>query len=300
MRSMTVKRAAPQKVALSNADKVLFPDDGITKADLAAYYEAVAGVMVAHTRDRPMNLWRWNQGIAHDAIVQQSLPKGAPEWVARCEVPRRKGGEITHGMINDAETLRWLAQQNCITPHVWNERCDRRDQPDRLVFYLDPTGEDFDEIRAAALALGDMLRDLGLTPFAKLSGSRGIHVVAPLKRTRHADEVRQAAGELAERVAAELPDTLTTAWRKEKRDGRILVDVARNTYGQTLVAAYAVRALAGAPVSAPLTWDEVADPKLTPHAYTLKTLPERLRAIGDPWADIHEHAATLPADLTNA
>jgi bifunctional non-homologous end joining protein LigD len=284
-------------VKLSNPGKVLFPADGITKADLRAYYEAVADAMVPHTRDRPMVMWRWNKGLDHDVVVQQSLPKGAPEWVGRCEVPRRKGGDITHGMINDADTLRWIAQQNCITPHVWNARCDRKDQPDRLVFDLDPTGEDFDEIREAALAAAEMLRAIGLTPFAKLSGSRGIHVVAPLKRNRHADEVREAAGVLAERIAAEHPDTLTTAWRKEKRDGKILVDVARNTYGQTVVAAYAVRALPGAPVSAPITWDEVADASLTPHAFTLRTLPDRLRSLGDPWADIADHAATLPKDL---
>src|SRR3954453_17556255 len=162
MRSMTVKRAAPQKVALSNADKVLFPDDGITKADLAAYYEAVADVMVPHTRDRPMNLWRWNKGLAHDVVVQQSLPKGAPDWVARCEVPRRKGGTIVHGMINDADTLRWLAQQNCITTHGWNPRCDLRAKPDRIVFDLDPTGDDFSLVRDAALVTAGVLRDLGL------------------------------------------------------------------------------------------------------------------------------------------
>jgi bifunctional non-homologous end joining protein LigD len=285
------------QVKLSNPDKVLFPDDGITKAELRAYYEAVADVMVPHTRNRPMNLWRWNKGIAQDVVVQQSLPKGAPDWVARCEVPRRKGGDITHGMINDADTLRWLAQQNCITPHVWNSRCDKRDQPDRLVFDLDPTDEDFDEIRKAALATADMLRDIGLTPFAKLSGSRGIHVVAPLRRTRQADEVREMAQTLADRIAAEHPGTLTTAWRKDKRDGKILVDVARNTYGQTVVAAYAVRALTGAPISAPVSWDEVADPGLTAHAFTLRTLPDRLREIGDPWADIDKHAGTLPKQL---
>ena len=147
------------EVTLSNADKVLFPDDGITKADLAAYYESVADAMVPHTQDRPMNLWRWNKGIADDVVVQQSLPKGAPDWVARCEVPRRKGGDITHGMINDADTLRWLAQQNCITPHVWNARCDKRDKPDRLVFDLDPTGDDFDEIRHGALVTAELLRE---------------------------------------------------------------------------------------------------------------------------------------------
>ena len=117
------------EVKLSNPDKVLFPEDGITKAELAEHYARVAELMVPHCKDRPMNLWRWNKGIDHDVVVQQSLPKGAPDWVARCEVPRRKGGDIVHGMINDADTLRWLAQQNCITPHVWNSRCDKRDRP---------------------------------------------------------------------------------------------------------------------------------------------------------------------------
>src|ERR1700754_3268181 len=144
--------------------------------------------MVPQCKDRPMNLWRWNKGIAHDVVVQQSLPKGAPDWVARCEVPRRKGGDIVHGMINDADTLRWLAQQNCITPHIWNARCDRRDQPDRVVFDLDPTREDLGEGRAGARALPDLLREFDLEPFAMVTGSRGIYVVAPLRRTRTADE----------------------------------------------------------------------------------------------------------------
>jgi bifunctional non-homologous end joining protein LigD len=201
-------------------------------------------------------------------------------------------------MINDGDTLQWLAQQNCITPHVWNARCDLREKPDRLVFDLDPSEDDFDKIRAAALAVADMLRDIGLTPFAKVSGSRGIHVVAPLKRLREADEVRAMAGTLAERIASEHPDTLTTEWRKDKRDGRILVDVARNTYGQTIVAAYAVRGLRGAPVSAPVTWDEVADPSLTPQAFTLRNVEKRIATVGDVWADIDEHVGTLPKDLT--
>jgi bifunctional non-homologous end joining protein LigD len=249
--------------------------------------------MVPHTKNRPMNLWRWNAGISKDVVVQQSLPKGAPDWVKRCEVPRRKGGSIVHGMINDADTLRWLAQLNCITPHVWNARCDIRDKPDRLVFDLDPTGDDFNLVRDAALVTADVLRDLGLVPFAKVTGSRGIHIIAPLRRTRMADDVRAIAGELAERIAAERPDTLTTFWRKEKREGRILVDVARNTYGQTIVAPYAVRALPGAPVAMPVDWDEVADASLSPRKFKLKDLEQRL-AGGDPWAAMNDSAKTLP------
>jgi bifunctional non-homologous end joining protein LigD len=283
-----------REVKLSHPDKVLFPEDGITKADLAEHYARVAELMVPHCKDRPMNLWRWNKGIAEDVVVQQSLPKGAPDWVARCEVPRRKGGNIVHGMINDADTLRWLAQQNCITPHIWNARCDIRDKPDRIVFDLDPTGDDFNLVRDAALVTAEVLRELGLVPFAKVTGSRGIHIIAPLRRTRTADDVREIAGELAERIAAERPDTLTTFWRKEKREGKILVDVARNTYGQTIVAPYAVRALPGAPVAMPVEWDEIEDASLSPRQFTLKDLEKRL-AGGDPWATMNDSAKTLPS-----
>lgn len=283
-------------VKLSNPDKVLFPEDGITKAELAEHYARVAELMVPHCKDRPMNLWRWNTGIAHDVVVQQSLPKGAPDWVKRCEVPRRKGGEITHGMINDADTLRWLAQQNCITPHIWNARCDKRDKPDRVVFDLDPTGEDFDQVREGALAVADLLRELGLVPYAKVSGSRGIHIIAPIKRTRSADEVRAGSQVIADRLAAENPDTLTTAWRKEKRDGKILVDVARNTYGQTIVAPYAVRALPGAPVAMPVTWDDVADADLHPRQFELRAIADRI-AQGDPWHGIDADAKAFPRSV---
>jgi bifunctional non-homologous end joining protein LigD len=284
-------------VRLSHPDKVLFPEDGLTKADLAGHYARVADVMLPHVRDRPMNLWRWNNGIDGERVVQQSLPKGAPDWVARVEVPRRKGGDIFHGLINDARTLRWLAQQNCITPHVWNSRADKLDRPDRVVFDLDPTHDDFGVVREGALAVAEVLRELGVTPFAMVSGSRGIHVYAPLKRTRTADEIRAAAQTIAEQVVERRPDTLTIAWRKEKRDGKILVDVARNTYGQTVVAPYAVRALPGAPVATPVTWDEVASAELQPQRFTLRDIGDRLRTAGDAWADMESSAATLPRAL---
>jgi bifunctional non-homologous end joining protein LigD len=286
-----------EDVKLSHPDKVLFPADGLTKADLAGHYARVAEAMLPHVRDRPMNLWRWNNGIEGERVVQQSLPKGAPDWVARVEVPRRKGGDIFHGLLNDARTLRWLAQQNCITPHVWNSRADKLDRPDRVVFDLDPTVEDFTVVREAALAVADVLRELDVTPFAMVSGSRGIHVYAPLNRMRTADEIRAAAQTIAERVVERRPDTLTTAWRKEKRDGKILVDVARNTYGQTVVAPYAVRALPGAPVATPVSWDEVADASLHPQGFKLRDMGGRLREAGDPWADMEAAAATLPREL---
>ena len=283
-----------REVKLSNPDKVLFPADGITKADLAAYYESVAETMLPHVRDRPLNLWRWNAGIDKQRVVQQDIPKGAPDWVARVETPRRKGGTNTHVLAQDADTLRWLANQNCITPHIWTARRDKLDRPDRLVFDLDPEeGSDFALVRQAALAVGERLREVGLEPFAMTSGSKGIHVVAPLRRTRETVWVRERAGELGAEVAERHPETLTTAWRKEKRGGKILVDTARNTYGQTVVAPYAVRALPGAPVATPLEWPELEDPELRAQSWTLRTVGERLASKGDPWAEISRHARAL-------
>jgi bifunctional non-homologous end joining protein LigD len=289
--------SADADVKLSHPDKVLFPDDGITKADLADYYAGVADAMLPLVKDRPMNLWRWNTGIDGQRVVQQGIPKGAPDWVARVEVPRRRGGNVTHAIINDARTLRWLSNQNCITPHVWQSRADKLDRPDRIVFDLDPATEDemeqFDDVRKGALALGEHLRELGLVPFAMTTGSRGIHVVAPLKRTKDANTVRERAGEIAEEFAAS-HDTLTTFWRKEKRDGRILVDTARNTYAQTVVAPYAVRALPGAPVATPLEWSELEDPKLHPRRWTLRDVGARIADRGNPWSDIRLEARSLP------
>jgi bifunctional non-homologous end joining protein LigD len=289
--------SADADVKLSHPDKVLFPDDGITKADLADYYASVAEAMLPLVKDRPMNLWRWNAGIDGQRVVQQGIPKGAPEWVARVEVERRAGGNVTHAMINDARTLRWLSNQNCITPHVWQSRADKLDRPDRIVFDLDPSVEDeleqFEDVRKGALALGEHLRELGLVPFAMTTGSRGIHVVAPLKRLYDANTVREKAGEIAEEFAAS-HDTLTTFWRKEKRDGRILVDTARNTYAQTVVAPYAVRALPGAPVATPLEWDELNDPELHPRRWTLRDAGARVADRGNPWSDIRLEARSLP------
>jgi bifunctional non-homologous end joining protein LigD len=284
-----------REVRLSHPDKVLFPEDGLTKADLAAHFERVAPAMLPHVRDRPLNLWRWNAGIGGPRIVQQDMPKGAPDWLRRVRTPRRRGGSISHPLANDLAALRWLANQNCITPHVWSARADRLDRPDRMVFDLDPPdGVEFGAIRAAALALGEHLRRLRLEPFAMTTGSRGIHVVAPLRRTRSADDVRAVAGTIAAQFASDHDDTLTTEWRKAKRADRILVDTARNTYAQTVVAPYAVRALRGAPVATPLVWEELEDPELHAQRWTLGNIGERLDARGDPWADISRHARPLP------
>ena len=290
---MAEQRPAPARVPLSNPDKVLFPDDGITKAELAEHYARVAELMVPHCKDRPMNLWRWNKGIAHDPLIQQSLPKGAPDWVARCEVPRRKGGDITHGMINDADTLRWLAQQNCITPHVWNRRAPNLYHPDICVFDLDPGRDEPDVLRAAALALRDLLDELGLPSWVKTSGSKGFHIAVPLDGKAHVGDVARFAHVVGTLLVKRDPKHLTQEFSKADRGGRILVDTGRNNYSATFAAAYAVRPKPGAPVSAPCTWDEIEGGKVGPQTFTLHTMAKRIESVGDLWGDMRKRGRSL-------
>jgi bifunctional non-homologous end joining protein LigD len=279
---------------ITHPEKVMFPDDGITKGELAAYYEAIAPLMVPHMRARPVTMERYPQGIGAKGFMQKDVVKGFPPWLERVEAPK-KDGTVHYPLVSDTRALLWLANQNCITPHVWTAKADKPDSPDRIVFDFDPPddGDDhIDAIRAGALAIGDLLREKGLSPYAMTSGSRGIHVVAPLRRGPDSNTVRTRAGELAEEVAGRLPDQLTTSWRKEGRGGRVLVDAARNTYAQTAVAPYAVRAKNGAPVATPLFWDEVADAE--PRRWTLRDVPARLEERGDPWEGIASAAAALP------
>jgi bifunctional non-homologous end joining protein LigD len=185
----------------------------------------------------------------------------------------------------------YLVGQNTITPHVWLSRADRPWQPDRMVVDLDPPPEsDFGAVRRAARHTGELMRELGFTPFAQVTGSKGVHVWTPLRRRAGSDEVRAFARDVARVLAQRHPDELTDEWRKEKRDGRILVDTARNTYAQTAVPPYAVRPRPGAPVATPLEWDELSDSKLRPDRWTVKNVLRRLAAKGDPWSDINSYA----------
>ena len=277
-------------VEITHPDKVLFPDDGITKADLADYYERVSEWMLPHVKNRPVSMQRFPDGIGGGGFFHKDIPDYFPRWIRRVEVPKAKG-TVTHVLVSDAATLVYLVGQNTITPHVWLSRADRVWQPDRMVIDLDPPeGSDFSAVRRAGRQTGELLRELGFTPFAQVTGSKGIHVWTPLRRRARHDEVRAFAGDIAHVLAARHPDELTSEWRKEKRDGRILVDVARNTYAQTAVPPYAVRPRPGAPVATPLDWEELSDSKLRPDRWNVKNVFRRLSAKGDPWADIASYA----------
>lgn len=285
--------AGRRKVAISHADRVVFPAAGLTKLDLARYYADVAPAMVPHVRGRPLALQSFPRGVDGDGFFLKNAPGHFPRWVATATVPKREGGTVRHVLANDAATLVYLAGQNAITPHVWTSRADRLEQPDRLIFDLDPSVQRFAEVRAAARALGDLLGDLGLQPFTMTTGSRGLHIVAPLRRgPQHAD-VLDFARDVAAVAVEHDPGALTVEFRKARRGERIFVDVARNAYGQHAVAPYAVRALPLAPVATPLRWEELNDPRLDPQGWTARTLPDRLADGGDPWQGIGRHARAL-------
>jgi bifunctional non-homologous end joining protein LigD len=278
-------------VDISNPGKVLFPRDGITKADLAAYYEDVADVMLPHVRDRAVVMHRFPDGIRHGGFIHKNVPEYFPEWIKTVSV-KKAGGSLTHVVIDTPATVVYLADQACITPHVWLSRIDQLDHPDRLIFDLDPSGRTFEPVLAAARALREVLEAIDLVPYLMTTGSRGLHVVVPLDRTADFDTVRALARRVATAVADEAPDRFTIEQRKEKRRGRVYIDTMRNAYAQTTVAPYAVRALPGAPVAAPLEWTELSR-LANAQPYTIKTIARRLARKGDPWKDIARRARAL-------
>ena len=236
---------------ITHPDKVLFPDDGITKGELAAYYEAIAPVMLPHIRDRPVTMERYHSGIGKPGFFQKDVSKGFPEWLKRVEVPK-KGGIVHHPLVNDTRSLLWMANQNCITPHVWTSRAPKLYHPDICIFDLDPARDEPDVLRAAALLLRDLLDELGLRSWIKTSGSKGFHIAVPLDGKAHVGEVARFAHARRPRCSSTRdPEHLTQEFSKADRGGRILVDTGRNGYSATFAAAYAVRAKPGAPVSAP-------------------------------------------------
>jgi bifunctional non-homologous end joining protein LigD len=280
-------------VELSNPGKALFPE-GITKADLARYYARVAPLMLPHVIGRPVHMKRFPDGIDGEEIQQKQVPRHFPPWVARATVSRRRGGSVEHVVIDSVRTLVYLANQACITPHVWLSTADAPERPDQLIFDLDPEVEDLAAMRAGARALRRLLEaEAGLTAFVKSSGSRGLHVVAPLDGSATSDEARAFAGTVAARLAEEDPARFTVEHRKERRGGRIYVDVGRNTYAQTAAAPYAVRALPGAPIAVPLSWEELG--RFAPRRYGIGNVWRRLGRKADPWAGMADAAGSVAA-----
>jgi bifunctional non-homologous end joining protein LigD len=279
-------------VEISHPDKVLFPDDGLTKWDLAEYYRKVAPRILPFLKDRPLSLQRFPDGIGW-GFYEKKAPAYFPDWVDRVRVKVKEGCSQQQLMCNNAATLVYLAGQACITPHPWLSKRGRLDFPDRMIFDLDPAESDFAVVRDAALMLKDVLEQAKLKPFVMTTGSRGLHVVVPLAGIQKFDVVRGRARELAEQAVAREPDALTVEPRKDARKGRTFIDYLRNAYGQTSVPPYAVRARKGAPVAVPLRWDELSSPGLTATSHTVKNVFERFSQIPDPWSGFTRRARSF-------
>ena len=283
-----------RELTISHPEKILFPKDGITKRDLVDYYRRIAPVALPHWRDRPLTMRRFPDGIGKKGFFQKDLPDHFPDWIDRIELPK-EGGTVTHVLANEAATLVYLANQGCITAHLALARAGRSDRPDRLIFDLDPSDDDFARVQRAAGWLKDLLDGLDAPSFVQTTGSRGLHVVLALDRSAGFDEARAFARDVAEHLAGEHPDELTVEQRKAERGNRIYLDIQRNAYGQTAVAPYAVRARNGAGIATPLDWSEALDPKTGAASYTVRNIFRRLGQKADPWTDIDASSLQLEA-----
>jgi bifunctional non-homologous end joining protein LigD len=294
---------AARTVKVSHPEKVLFPasDAGpeITKGELVEYYLTVAGAMLPLVAGRPLSLERYPDGIDKKGFFQQQASKYFPDWIERVTVwkaPATKGApdSVAHPVFRHPEDLAYVANQNTITPHVWLSRAEALQHPDLLVFDLDPAGDDDrPTVKLAATELRKLLGELELPCFVKATGSRGLHIVVPLDSSADTAECDAFAFDVARVLESRQPDRFSTEWLVEDRGGKLLLDTARNRYAQMIAAPYAVRAKPGAPVSVPLSWDEVDD--FEPRKWTLRNVPERLASVEDPWAGMAGQAVSVAA-----
>ncbi|HEX6206854.1 MAG TPA: non-homologous end-joining DNA ligase [Actinomycetota bacterium] len=277
-------------IEMRNEGKVFFPDAGITKGDVVRYYARIAETMLPHVRGRPISMERLPDGLGGTRWYQKEAPDHFPDWIERAEVPK-KDGVVHHVVLREAADLVYLATQGCLTPHVLLSTAEHLDRPDRMIFDLDPSVEDVGVLRDGARALRDLLEALELAPFVMTSGSRGFHVTVPLAARDDTATVHRFAHDVAKLIVGDDPDRFTIEHRKAKRGDRVLVDYFRNGWAQTAVPPYAVRARPGAPIAAPLDWEELG--RTLPQRYTLRNAFRRLGRKPDPWSDIGRHARGL-------
>lgn len=284
----------PYSFEASHTDKVLFPDSGLTKGDLIDYYVRIADHFIRHAADRPLAMHRFPDGIRTRGFFQKEVPDYFPEWVQTVEVHRKEEGPIRMVLANNTATLAYLANQATIAPHLFLSSKGSLDKPDKMLFDLDPPDGRFDLVVKAAKELHKRLENAhGLTAFVMTTGSRGMHVVVPLRPEKAWEDVREFAREVCDGLADEFPDSFTTEVRKEKRKDRLFLDFLRNAFGQHSIAPYGVRALPGAPVATPLKWDEIDGLENGARTFTMQNLPHRLEDRGDAWKGFGRHAQSL-------
>ncbi len=283
---------AGREVEVKNLGKVFFPEHDLTKGDLLGYYRDIARCMIPHLRQRALTVERFPDGIGEQGFFQKSASDYFPGWIDRATMAT-EDGTIEQVVCRDAATLVYMANQGSVTFHAPLARIDLPDKPDLMIFDLDPSTDYGDDVRQTALALRDLLDELALPAFVKTTGSRGFHVVVPLERRHDFTSVRDFARAVAGRLVDRLPDLATTQQRKDKRGGRIFLDILRNAYGQTAVAPYSVRARPEAPVACPLHWRELERSDVHPRMVTIVSIARRLAQTSDPWDELMNQAVPL-------
>jgi DNA ligase D len=282
-------------VKLTNLDKVLWPEDGITKGDLVEYYRAVSAALVPHLRNRPLTVKRYPDGLRGETFFQKNAPKGTPHWVRTITLPAESARrEVSYVLCNDEPTLLWLGNQAAIELHPWLSLLDRLERPDSLVLDVDPPEGRFDLAVRTALATREVLSGRGISACAKTSGAKGVHVYVPIQRRYGFDQARSAAHSLAVEVEATEPDLVTTEFKRAGRDGKVFLDFTRLGRGQHVVAAFSPRARPGAPVSFPVSWEKLE--RVDPLEFSIRNVPELLTR-GDPWRELCPKGQVLPKDL---
>lgn len=289
-----VKTINGQEVKITNPGRVLFGHSGITKLELIEYYQRIAPVMLPHVKDRPISMQRFPDGIEDEGFYQKDASDYFPKWIKRFDVEREDKAKVVHHVLcNDAQTLVYLANQAVITPHIWLSTIKKIHNPDQIIFDFDPSeGCTFAQICYMAKKCKSVLEELGLHPFVKTTGSRGLHVTVPIKPQHDFDTVHAFAHDVALLLVKENSDHATLQMRKEKRESKVFVDYLRNAWAQTAVAPYAVRAREKAPVATPIDWKEVTS-SLDPQKYTINNIFRRIARVGDLWEDMYQAATTL-------
>jgi DNA ligase D len=279
-------------VRVSSPTRVIWPEAGITKLELAEYFIAVGDAFVAANGDRPISLQRFSGNVEGEQFFSKNPPKGAPEWVRSVTVTYPSGRKHPQLVIDEPATAVWAAQMNTIVFHPWASRAERSDFPDQLRIDLDPQpGTGFAEAVPAALALQELMTEVGLRAYVKTSGNRGIHVFAPIEPEHEFLDVRHAVIALGRELERRMPEQVTTNWWKEERGDRIFIDFNQANRDRTMAGAYSPRPLPSASVSCPLEWNELES--TDPLEHTIRTVPSRLAASGDPWAHMHEHSGRI-------
>ena len=276
-------------VACTNTDRVVFPDVGITKGEVIAYYASIAEVMLPELRDRPLTIERFTKGVDKGGFYQKHAQKHYPAWIDRIELGTKT--KVVYPLCDSPAALVYFANQGGFVLHVWTSRKQAPANPDEIVFDLDPPENGFAQVLETARILHELLEELSLSAFVKTTGSKGLHIVAPLDGKAKFDEVHALCGGIAKLLCARHPELVTTEFYKKDRKGRLFLDTGRNSLGATMVAPYSLRARPNAPVSAPIEWEELDD--IRPDGITLGDVAKRLDQLGDPWSNLRARPGSL-------